>query len=203
MAGWGLMIIHFPGRTALHLQQLRPAVLFICCLIVSDVLKGKKRENERGGWWHSVSLQWAKLEAWDNTTGPCLLQTGRRGAMKRMEASRAGGRGDPHTSSKGLLFFSAFAPKKTQLSLKLSLWTWLLPSSMKCARTLSFILKEGKKVLVWCQVGVPSDPLWAAGSSTSSSPQLWVFGEPCADPEAKLTLWQGHRSWLSARWCRA
>lgn len=32
------MLIRLPGHTALHLQQLRPAVVFICCLIVFDVL---------------------------------------------------------------------------------------------------------------------------------------------------------------------
>lgn len=120
-----------------------------------------------------------------------------------MGASRAGGRGGPHTSSKGLLLFRPFAPKKTQLSRKPSLLTWLLPSSTNCVRTLSFILKEGKKVLVWCQVAVSSCPLSAAGSRTSSSPQLWVFGEPGVAPGAKLTLWQRHHSWLSARWCHA
>lgn len=73
-----------------------------------------------------------------------------------MGASRAGGRGGPCTSSKALLFFSPLAPKKTQLSRKPNFFTWLLPSSSKCAHILLFILKEGKKVLVWCQVGVLS-----------------------------------------------
>lgn len=96
--------------------------------------------------------------------------------MKRMKASRAGGRGDLCTSSKGLLFFNPFAPKKTQLSLKPSLLTWLLPSSVKCARTLSFILKEGKKVLVWYLVGVPSGLLAAA---PPAPPSCGFLGGKC------------------------
>lgn len=129
------------------------------------------------------------------------VRCGSGGAMERLGASGAGGSAGPCTSSKGLLLFSPFAPKKTQLSRKPSLFTWLLPSPTKCARTLSFILKEGKKVSVWFQMAVPSCPLSAAGSSTCSSPQLWVFGEPGVVPRARLTLWQHHRSWLSAPWC--
>lgn len=88
--------------------------------------------------------------------------------MKMMGASRATGRGGTRTSSKGLFPFSPFAPKKIQLSRNPRLLTWLLPSSVNCARTLSFILKEGKEVLVWCQVGVPSLPLAAAPAATPS-----------------------------------
>lgn len=98
--------------------------------------------------------------------------------MKMMGASRASGREGTCTSSKGLLPFSPFAPKKIQLSRNRRLLTWLLPSSINCACTLSFILKEGKKVLEWCQVSVPSCCLSATGSSTCSYHQLQVYGEP-------------------------
>lgn len=63
-----------------------------------------------------------------DATGHCLL-LGRR--HEEDGACRAHGRGGPCTFSKGLLFISPFAPRKTQLSLKPSLCTWLLPSSVK------------------------------------------------------------------------
>lgn len=48
VAGWGWMLMHLLGGTALHLQHLRPALIFICFPIVFDVLQEKKRERERG-----------------------------------------------------------------------------------------------------------------------------------------------------------
>lgn len=79
------MLIHLSGGTALHLQHLRPAIIFIFLLIVFDVLQGKKkREREKMNEEFGSTVQVcnvAKLAAWldmgDNTTGPCLLQTGR------------------------------------------------------------------------------------------------------------------------------
>lgn len=78
------MLIHLSGGTALHLQHLRPAFVFILLLIIFDVLQGKKKEREKMNEEVGSTVQVcnvAKLAAWldmgDNTTGPCLLQTGR------------------------------------------------------------------------------------------------------------------------------
>lgn len=45
------LLILLPGGAALHLQQLRPAIVFICFLVVFDVLQEKMREkiNEEVG----------------------------------------------------------------------------------------------------------------------------------------------------------
>lgn len=45
------LLILLPGGAALHLQQLRPAIVFICFLVVFDVLQEKIREkiNEEVG----------------------------------------------------------------------------------------------------------------------------------------------------------
>lgn len=79
MAGWSSMLVHLPGGTALHLQHLRPALVFICLLIIFNVLQEKREKvNEEIGTVQVSNV--AKVAAWfamgDNATGPCLLQTG-------------------------------------------------------------------------------------------------------------------------------
>lgn len=51
MAGCSLVLVHLPGGTALHLQQLRPALVFIFLFIIFNVLQEKERErmNEEVG----------------------------------------------------------------------------------------------------------------------------------------------------------
>lgn len=77
------MLIHLPWGTALHLQQLRPTIVFICHLIIFYVLQEKKEREkmneEVGGTVQVCNV--AELAAWldmgDNTTGPRLPRTGR------------------------------------------------------------------------------------------------------------------------------
>lgn len=42
------MLVHLPGGTALHLQQLRPAIVFICLFIIFDVLQEKRERKDEG-----------------------------------------------------------------------------------------------------------------------------------------------------------
>lgn len=80
MAGWSSMLIHLPGGTALHLQQLRPALIFICLSIIFNVLQEKEREkmNKEVGTVQvgKVAKAAARFGVGDTATGACLLQTG-------------------------------------------------------------------------------------------------------------------------------
>lgn len=83
VADWALMLIHLLGGTAFHLQQLRPAVILICLLIIFYVLQGKKKK-EREIMNEEVGVKfaaWQNLQlgsTWGNkTTAPHLLQGGR------------------------------------------------------------------------------------------------------------------------------
>lgn len=123
----------------------------------------------------------ARYGVGDNASGACLLQTGGRDLARDEEdgACRSPGKVGPCTFSKGLLFISPFAPRKTQLSRNPRLRTWLLPSSVKYARTLSFILKEGKKVSLWCQVGVPSFTSLLVAAACPAPPAVCFWGAWC------------------------